>query len=110
MWLENPNWQHFCGEVYFQYRFPFGPSDFVHFRKRIWEEGTKRIFLESIPLFSKEELKQEVKEVRIDIPVQEKNITFPTDRRLYKKVIAYCLRIAEKDGIQLKRNYPREVR
>ena len=109
-WLENPYWQHFCGEIYFQYRFPFDPSDFVHFRKRIGEEGMKRIFQESIHLFSKDELKQEVKEVRIDTTVQEKNITFPTDRKLYEKVIAYCLRLAEKEGLQLKRTYPREVR
>ena len=33
-YLENPYWQHFCGEVNFQYRFPFDPSDFVHFRHR----------------------------------------------------------------------------
>jgi len=70
----------------------------------------KRNFQESIHLFSKKELKQEVKEVRIDTTVQEKNITFPTDRKLYEKVIAYCLRIAEKEGVPLKRTYPREIR
>jgi transposase, IS5 family len=109
-WIENPYWQHFCGEIYFQYRFPFDPSDFVHFRKRIGEDGMKRIFQESIHLFSKDEIKQEVKEVRIDTTVQEKNITFPTDRKLYGKVIKYCLRIAEKEGLQLKRTYPREIK
>lgn len=109
-WLENPYWQYFCGEVYFQYRLPFDPSDFVHFRKRMGEEGMKRIFQESIHLFSKDELKQEVKEVRIDTTVQEKNITFPTDRKLYEKVIAYCYRIAKKEGIELKCRFPREVR
>lgn len=109
-WLENPYWQHFCGEVYFQYRYPFDPSDFVHFRKRVGEEGMKRIFKESVHLFSKEELKQEVKEVRIDTTVQEKNITFPTDRRLYGKVISYCFRIAEKEGIELKKSFPRDAR
>ncbi|MDD4813513.1 MAG: IS5/IS1182 family transposase, partial [Bacteroidales bacterium] len=65
---------------------PFDPSDFVHFRKRMGEEGMQRIFEESILLFSKEELKKEVKEVRVDTTVQEKNITFPTDRKLYEKV------------------------
>jgi len=24
-YLENPYWQHFCGEVYFQYKLPFDP-------------------------------------------------------------------------------------
>jgi len=41
--LENPYWQHFCGEVYSQYNLPFDPSDFVHFRKHIGEEGMKNI-------------------------------------------------------------------
>ncbi len=66
----------------------------------------KRIFQESIHLFSKEELKQEMKEVRIDATVQEKNITFPTDHKLYEMVIFSCLRIAENEGITLKRTYP----
>lgn len=38
-YLENPYWQHFCGEIYFQYKLPFDPSDLVHFRKRIGEDG-----------------------------------------------------------------------
>jgi IS5 family transposase len=43
-YLENPYWQNFCGEVHFQYKLPFDPSDFVHFRKRIGEEVMKKIF------------------------------------------------------------------
>ncbi len=42
-WLENPYWQHFCGEVYFQHKPPFYYSDFSHFRKRIGNEGDKKI-------------------------------------------------------------------
>src|SRR4030043_367010 len=42
-WIENPYWQYFCGETYFQYDEPYDPSDFVHFRKRIGEEGAQRI-------------------------------------------------------------------
>ena len=41
-YLENPYWQHFCGEVYFQYRLPFDPSDFVHFRHRIGKDGMEK--------------------------------------------------------------------
>jgi IS5 family transposase len=109
-WLENPYWQHFCGEVYFQYKLPFDPSDFVHFRKRIGEEGMKKIFKQSIDLFGADAIKQEVKEVRIDTTVQEKNITFPTDRKLCEKAIAYFLRIAGKEGLSLKRTYGREIK
>jgi IS5 family transposase len=109
-YLENPYWQHFCGEVYFQYKLPFDPSDFVHFRKRIGEEGMKRIFKQSIDLFGEDVIRREVKEVRVDTTVQEKNITFPTDRKLNEKAIEYCKRIAKKEGIKLKRTYTMEIR
>ena len=109
-YLENPYWQHFCGEIYFQYKLPFDPSDFVHFRKRIGESGMKKIFKQSIDLFGQDVIRKEVKEVRVDTTVQEKNITFPTDRKLNEKVIEYCKRIARKEGIKLKRTYTREIR
>ena len=109
-YLENPYWQHFCGEVYFQYILPFDPSDFVHFRKRIRENGMMKIFEQSINLFGKERVHKEVKEVRVDTTVQEKNITFPTDRKLTEKVIDHCKRIADKEDIKLKRTYTFEIR
>ena len=109
-YLENPYWQHFCGEVYFQYNLPFDPSDFVHFRKRIKEGGMMKIFEQSINLFGKERVRKEVKEVRVDTTVQEKNITFPTDRKLTEKVIDHCKRIADKEDIKLKRTYTFEIR
>ena len=109
-YLENPYWQHFCGEVYFQYNLPFDPSDFVHFRKRIGEEGMKKIFKQSIDLFGEDNVRREVKEVRVDTTVQEKNITFPTDRKLTEKVIEHCKRIAKKEDIKLKRTYTFEIR
>jgi hypothetical protein len=42
----------------------------------------KKIFKQSIDLFGKENVRKEVKGVRVDTTVQEKNITFPTDRKL----------------------------
>ncbi len=42
-WLENPYWQHFCGQVYFRHKPPFYYSDFSHFRKRIGNDGNTRI-------------------------------------------------------------------
>jgi IS5 family transposase len=107
---KNPYWQHFCGEVYFQYKLPFDPSDFVHFRHRIEPEGMKKIFKQSIDLFDKDFIRREVKEVRVDTTVQEKNITFPTDRKLTEKVIEHCKWIAKKEDVKLKRTYTREIR
>ena len=36
-WVENPYWQKFCGEVYFQHEPPIDPSSMTRYRKRIGE-------------------------------------------------------------------------
>ena len=104
-WVENPYWQYFCGETYFQKKPPFNPSDFVHFRKRIGEEGAEKILKLSIDLFG--ECKD--KEVIVDTTVQEKNITYPTDTKLHKKIIEKCQDMAEEYGIELRQSYRRKV-
>jgi transposase, IS5 family len=109
-YLENPYWQYFCGEIYFQYKLPFDPSDFVHFRHRIGPKGMEKIFKASIDLFDRDFIRREVKEVRVDTTVQEKNITFPTDRKLIEKVIEHCKGIAKKEEITLTRTYGREIK
>lgn len=106
-WVENPYWQFFTGEDVFQYKAPFDPSELVHFRKRIGEEGAEKIFQMSIRLHC-EGAKE--KEVVVDTTVQEKNITYPTDTKLQKKIIERCVKTARKEGIQLNRTYRREVK
>jgi len=107
-WIENPYWQYFCGEIYFQYDEPYDPSDFVHFRKRIGEEGAQKILKLSISLFDPKEVHE--KEVLIDTTVQEKNITYPTDSKLHKKIIEGCIKISEKENIKLRQRYTRIVK
>jgi IS5 family transposase len=107
-WIENPYWQYFCGETYFQYDEPYDPSDFVHFRKRIGEDGAQKILKLSINLFDSREVHE--KEILIDTTVQEKNITFPTDSKLHKKIIEGCINISEKENIKLRQRYTRIVK
>lgn len=45
IWLENPYWQYFCGEVHFQTEKPFSSGEFSRFRKRVGETGMTRIQL-----------------------------------------------------------------
>jgi transposase, IS5 family len=65
-YLENPYWRHFCAEIYFQYKLPFDPSDFVHFRHRIGPKWMEKIFKASIALFDNDMIRRGVKEVRVD--------------------------------------------
>ena len=44
-WVRDVYFQYFCGGVFFEHKFPFDPSDFVHFRKRIGEEGMAKFLL-----------------------------------------------------------------
>ena len=106
-WIENPYWQYFCGETYFQFEKPFDPSDFVHFRKRLGTDGAEKLLKLSISLFEKREVEE--KEVLIDTTVQEKNITFPTDTKLHKKIIEGCWKIAEKEDLELRQSYKRTL-
>jgi transposase, IS5 family len=45
--------------------------------------------------------------VVVDTTVQEKNITFPADASLAKKVIDTCRKIAIKEDISLRQSYSR---
>jgi IS5 family transposase len=103
-WIENPYWQYFTGEIFFQNKQPFDPSEFVHFRKRLKEDGLEFVLSQTVALHP--EAKNE-KEVQIDTTVQEKNITFPTDAKLAKKVIDNCTKIAKKEGIKQRQTYKR---
>ena len=69
----------------------------------------KKIFNQSIDLFGNNHVRKEVKEVRVDTTVQEKNIAFPTGRKLTEKVIYHFNRITRKEGITLKRTYTFEI-
>ena len=114
-WIQNPYMQYFCGMRCFEHQFPFDPSDFVHFRKRIGETGFEKIFTYSVQAHMEEE-KGTGKAAPLtnakwhlsDTTVQENNTTYPTDAKLYRKVINGCNRIAEEAGIKLRRSYRRE--
>lgn len=82
--------QCFTGEKGFQKRPPMNPIDMTKFRKRIGEKGAEKIFKISLMVNAKEITEKELKQVMIDSTVQEKNITFPTDAKLYRK--KFCKR------------------
>jgi transposase, IS5 family len=45
-----------------------------------------------------------------DTTVQEKNITYPTDNKLHRKIIKKCIAIADMEGIDLRQRYTRTVK
>jgi IS5 family transposase len=101
-WIMNPYMQHFCGYAYFEHHFPCDPSGFVHFRKRLGNQGVEKVFAHSVDLHGKD---GRGKQVLSDTTVQENNTTFPTDAKLAKKVIDTHNAIAEEYGIRQRQNY-----
>lgn len=104
-WKMNPYMQYFCGYAHFQHSFPCDPSDFVHFRKRIGEEGIGEIFKYSVLLFGNK-AKEQV--VLSDTTVGGNNTTFPTDAKLAKKIIDQCNKIAREENINQRQTYVRK--
>ena len=109
-WMENPYMQYFTGEKVFQKRPPMNPIDMTKFRKRIGEKGAEKIFKLSLMVNAAEITEKEMKQVMIDSTVQEKNITFPTDAKLYRKIVDRVLKLSEREGIELRRCYTREMK
>jgi transposase, IS5 family len=103
-WKMNPYMQYFCGMAHFEHKFPCDPSDFVHFRKRLGEEGIEKIFAYSVTLHGKD---AHEKMVLSDTTVQENYTTFPTDAKLAKKVIDKLNAIAGKEGVVQRQSYVR---
>lgn len=106
-WIRDPYFQYFCGEAHFQWTQPCDPSDLVHFRKRIGEKGVERILAESVRLHGKD---AKSRDVLLDTTAQEKNVTYPTDAKLQKKIIDKCKAIAKKEHIELRQTYTRTVK
>ena len=103
-WGENAYYQYFCGMQEFTPSAPCASSELVHFRKRIGEEGIELIFQESIRV-NKDDDEHHHDTAFIDSTVQEKNITYPTDAKLHKKIVKKVLGIVKKLGLPLRQSY-----
>jgi IS5 family transposase len=109
-WSENNYYQYFSGEQYFQPNIPCVATELVAFRHRIGEQGMELILQESIRINQPPNDDDFGNVVSIDTTVQEKNITYPTDDKLAKKIIKKCWIIAEKESIDLRQSYTRIVK
>jgi len=108
-WIENPYWQYFCGEEYFQKEFPIHPTSMTKWRNRLKDSHLQELLETTIKsgLKTKTIKKSSIKKVNVDTTVQEKNITFPTDVKLYYRLIQHLVRKAKGHNILMKQTYER---
>ena len=108
-WVENPYWQHFCGETHFSHRPPIDPSSLTRWRQRIGEEGVEWLLTETIEAARRGEVvkRQSFDRVIVDSTVMEKAVAYPTDSRLLERGRQHMVRLAGVLGITLRQNYNR---
>ena len=106
-WQENVYYQYFCGEQELCVGAPCSSTELVEFRKRIGTEGAELILQESIRVNSDHDKDSTG---FIDSTVQEKNVTFPTDAKLTKKVIKRCQKQSEELELPVRQSYKRVLK
>jgi IS5 family transposase len=109
VWRENPYFQYFCGEEFFQHRLPVEPPSLSIFRHRIGEAGMERLLQETVRLGLKAGVitAKDLQCVTVDTTVQEKAVRFPTDTQLCHKAREELVELAGTHGIGLRQSYAR---
>ena len=97
-WVENPYYQFFCGEEFFQHRLVFDRSSLTRWRKRMGEERLQALLQESLAVATKTEAikPSDFNRVIVDTTVQPKNVMFPTDARLLNRAREILVRLAQR--------------
>ncbi len=107
--LENPYWQYFCGCEYFQHELPLDPTTLVKWRQRVGEAGMETVFCQTVVTAQKAGLLRasHLNKVNIDTTVQEKAVAYPTDARLYYRMLEKLVKAARAHGVKLRQSYQR---
>jgi IS5 family transposase len=108
-WVENPYYQFFCGEEFFQHDLVIDRSSLTRWRQRMGEEKIKALLQESLSIAVKTDAvkSSELSDVIIDTTVEPKNVMFPTDARLLNRARESLVRMAKKHGVKLRQSYAR---
>jgi IS5 family transposase len=108
-WIENPYFQFFCGEEFFQHRLVFDRSSLTRWRQRMGEEKLLALLQESLAVATRTEAMRpnDLSRVIIDTTVQPKAVMFPTDAKLINRAREIMVRLAKRHGVMLRQSYTR---
>ena len=108
-WVENPYFQFFCGEEFFQHRLVFDRSSLTRWRQRMGEDKLQALLQESLAVATRTGAMKpaDLARVVVDTTVQEKAVMFPTDAKLINRARERLVRLAKKLGVGLRQSYQR---
>jgi transposase, IS5 family len=106
-WVENPYWQHFSGERYFQHALPIDASSMTRWRQRLGEAGAEQMLCATITAGIKMGTIHpgQLKRINVDTTVQTKAIRYPSDARLYHRCRERLVKAARREGLRVKQSY-----
>jgi transposase, IS5 family len=108
-WVENPYFQYFCGETFFQHALPIDRSSMTRWRLRIGADEIAALVQESLATAHRGGALRptDLERITVDTTVQPKAVSFPTDAKLMHKARERLVRLAKKHGIRLRQSYER---
>jgi IS5 family transposase len=108
-WIENPYYQCFCGEMYFQHTLPIRRSSMTHWRQRLGDDFFEKLLIESLRIAHKEQAIKtcHLKKVVVDTTVQPKAVHFPTDIRTMYRAMVDLNKLCKQHGLKLRQGYLR---
>ena len=106
-WLENPYWQHFSGERYFQHRMPIDASSMTRWRQRLGSAGAEQMLRETIAagIQMGSIRPAQLKRINVDTTVPTKAVRYPADARLYHRCRERLVKMARREGVVIKQSY-----
>jgi transposase, IS5 family len=106
-WVENPYWQQFSGERYFQHRLPIDASSMTRWRGRLGQAGAEQMLRATIAAGIRMGCigPVQLKRINVDTTVQTKAIRYPTDARLYHRCRERLVKAARREGLVIKQSY-----
>ena len=106
-WIENPYYQYFCGEEFFQHRLVFDRSSLTRWRQRMGEEELVALLQESLAVATRTEAIKpaDLARVIVDTTVQPKAVMFPTDAKLLNRARKRLVLPAQELGVELRQSY-----
>jgi len=107
-WVQDPYFQYFTGEEFFQHALPHERSGMSHWRNRIGDK-LDILLQESLRVAHDTGAlkKSDLARVTVDTTVQPKNITHPTDAKLLLVAIQQLGKLAKQHGVPLRQSYGR---
>lgn len=108
-WVENPYFQYFCSEEFFQNRVPIERSSMTHWRHRVGEAFCAQLVQESLRVAheSKALCTRHLQRVVVDTTVQPKVVTFPMDVKLHYRALIALVQLAKAHDLPLRQSYVR---